>query len=370
MSKDSAAAWLIQSVQQPRLTPGQEATPLSTLEIVALTAEYRRLSAGGHNWRVAHLAALLAETFGFPNADIDLLKGAAPLHDIGTIFIPEQILRKPEELTPEEFSVVKRHVELGSRLVQASDAPLLQLAQIIIENHHERFDGSGYPAGKRGGSAIPLPGQIVALADVFDTLTHAQSYRPALSIEASLDLMLEARGKTFAPNLIDALFTVIDERYWLVRDSQAPPQPAQREPSPQPELSPQPEPSSGREVLLAGKLGALNLFDLLSSLTQNNSSGHLYLEFAMSQGFIVLTEGRIVHSSFENHPAFENQSGEAALLALFSKAEHESNARFRLEAAPLIAKPLLATIQTPTEKLLFDIAVKLDHELAKRKEGS
>jgi hypothetical protein len=341
MTKDSAAAWLIQTVQQPRLTPGQEATPLSTLEVIALTAEYRRLSTGGHNWRVAHLAALLAKTLGFPEAEVELLKQAAPLHDIGTIFIPEQILRKPDKLTGEEFSVVKRHVELGSRLVQASDSPLLQLAQTIIENHHERFDGSGYPAGKRGG-AIPLLAQLVALADVFDTLTHPQPYRRAMPMEQTLDLMLGARGKMFAPNLVDALFTVLDEQYWLVRDSGEASRPA-------------------AEIVLQGKLGALNLFDLLGSLTQNNSSGQLTLEFATGEGFTLLVEGRIVHA------AFEAQTGEEALLTLFSKAEGETSARFRLEALPRTSTPLVATIQTPTEKLLFDIAVKLDHEIAKRK---
>jgi HD domain/Domain of unknown function (DUF4388) len=345
MDKDSAAAWLIQAVQQPLLRPGQEATPFGTLEIIALTAEYRRLATGGHNWRVAHLAALLARTLGVQDQEVELLKQAAPLHDIGTIFIPEQILRKPDKLSSEEFSVVRRHVELGSRLLQASQSPLLQVAQTIIENHHERFDGSGYPSGKRG-RAIPMLGQIVALADVFDTLTHAQPYRAALPTETALDMMLEARGKAFAPNLTDALFTVLDERYWLVREQAAPvPQPA-------------------REVLVEGKLGALSLFDLLGSLTQNKSSGHLYLELTPSQGLLVLTAGRIVHA------AYETQVGEAALLTLFSKAETETNARFRLEASPQITPFLLATIETPTEKLLFDIAVKLDNEIAKRRQDS
>jgi HD domain/Domain of unknown function (DUF4388) len=343
MDKDSAAAWLIQAVQQPLLRPGQEATPFGTLEIIALTAEYRRLATGGHNWRVAHLAALLARTLGFQAQEVELLKQAAPLHDIGTIFIPEQILRKPDKLSSEEFEVVRRHVELGSRLLQASQSPLLQVAQTIIENHHERFDGSGYPSGKRGG-AIPMFGQVVALADVFDTLTHAQPYREAMPTEMALDMMLEARGRTFAPNLIDALFTVLDERYWLVRGQGAP--------------LPQPP----REILLEGKLGALNLFDLLGSLTQNKSSGHLYLELPPSQGLLVLTAGRIVHA------AYEKQVGEEALLTLFSKVETETNARFRLEVSPQITPFLLATIETPTEKLLFDMAVKLDNEIAKRRQ--
>jgi hypothetical protein len=339
MAKDSAAAWLIQAVQQPQLTPEQEATPLATLEIIALTAEYRRLATGGHNWRVAHLGALLAKTLGFRESEVELLEGAAPLHDIGTVFIPETILRKPDKLSPDEFTMVKRHVELGSRLLQGSDSPLLQLAQSIIEHHHERFDGSGYPAGKRA-SDIPLLGQVVGLADVFDTLTHAQPYRKALSQEQALDLVLEARGKAFAAHLVDALFTVLDERYWLVRERT--------------------QSSETKDGLLEGTLGTLNLFDVLGSLTHNNSSGYLRLEFARGEGVVILTNGRIVHA------AFEKQTGEAALLTMFTHAEEETKARFRLELPPRAATPLVATIETPSDKLLFDIAVKLDHELATR----
>jgi hypothetical protein len=353
MEKDSAAAWLIQTVQQPLLLPGQEATPLETLEIIALTAEYRRLATGGHNWRVAHLAALLARTLGFEDHDVELLKQAAPLHDIGTVFIPEQILRKPDKLSSEEFTVVKRHVELGSRLVQASESPLLQLAQTIIENHHERFDGSGYPSGKRG-SSIPVTGQLVALADVFDTLTHAQPYRPAFSKETALDLMLESRGKTFAPNIIDALFTVMDDRYWLIRETR---ENARQESTRDQGTTPE------REIFLEGKLGALSLFDLLGSLTQNNTSGHLYLELAEAKGLLVIIRGRIVHA------AFGKQVGEEALLTIFATTEEENDARFRLESSPTFTSALVATIETPTDKLLFDIAVKLDHEMAKKAEG-
>jgi hypothetical protein len=341
MEKDSAAAWLIQTLQRPPLTAGQEATFLGTLEMVALTAEYRRLATGGHNWRVGQLAALLANALGFPDAEVALLQQAAPLHDIGVVFIPEHILRKPAKLSLEEFSVVQRHVELGSRLLQASQSPLLKLAQTIIENHHERFDGSGYPVGKRG-STIPLSGQVVALADVFDTLTHDQPYRQAITKEQALDLMLEARGRTFAPHVIDALFTVLEGRYWLVRETS------------------DDNRSEAREVLLQGKLGSLNLFDLLESLTRTNTSGHCYLEFVSGQGLLVLLEGRIVHA------AFDTQTGEAALVSLFSKAEAEASARFRLEASPKTTSLLVATIQTPTDKLLFDIAVKLDHEITKR----
>ncbi len=331
------AAWLIQSVQQPASRSGQDLTPLGTLEIVALTAEYRRLASGSHNWRVAHLAALLAKEFGFREKDIEILKQAAPLHDIGTIFIPEQILRKPDKLSAAEMAAVQRHVELGSRLLQTSDSAVLQVARTIIENHHERFDGSGYPAGKRG-AAIPLIAQIVALADVFDSLTHTQPYRQALSVAAALDILREARGKAFAAQLVDALLAVVEEHYWLVREG-----------------------DKKQEVLLEGKLGTLNLFDLLASLAQNKTSGKLRLELE-KQGFITLIEGRIVQAEVAE------QSGEAALLVIFGLAETNPEAKFRLES--LADKPIEATIHTASAQLLFDIAVKLDDEITKRNHDS
>jgi hypothetical protein len=365
MDRDLAAAWLIRGVQQPQLEPGQEATSLGTLEIVALTAEYRRLAtaeaateltAGGHNWRVAQLAALLAKTLGVSEEESLLIKQAAPLHDIGTIFIPEHILRKPAKLSLEEFAVVKRHVELGSRLLQASDSALLQTARTIIETHHERFDGSGYPLGKMG-TAIPLTGQVVAVADVFDTLTHPQPYRrQSLSAAAALYLLREARGKEFAPNVIDAFVSLLAERYWLVRELVDKSEPAKSE------VGQADKPK--QNVLLEGKLGILNLFDLLGSLTQNKTSGAFHLDFGTTRGLILLNEGLILHADIDG------LTGEEALLVMFSKAEMTTEATFKLEAWQDTLTSALMTIETPTEKLLFDIAVKLDHELAKRNNES
>lgn len=346
MDSDSDVAWLIRSVQQPSLSLGQEAIALDALEMVALTAEYRRLSTGNHNWRVAQLAALLGKKLGYGDPEIELVKQAAPLHDIGTIFIPEPILLKPAKLSQQEFELVKRHVELGKRLVQGATTALLKTAQMIIEGHHERFDGSGYPSSKQG-SEIPPIAQIVALADVFDTATHPQPYREALPVATAVRQVREQRGRGFAPKLVDALTGVLEEHAWLVKQQSS---------------------KSKREVLLRGKLGTLNLFDLLGSLTLNKKSGRLYIYIGTFQGLILIYEGRILHAEFDG------KQGEDALLLLFTKAEETANAKFALEAWHISGDqeelpPLeLLSIQTPTEKILFDVAVKLDHELSRKKQ--
>jgi HD domain/Domain of unknown function (DUF4388) len=346
MDSDSDVAWLIRRVQQPPITSSQEAIALDALEMVALTAEYRRLSTGNHNWRVAQLAALLGKKLGYGDPEIELVKQAAPLHDIGTIFIPEPILLKPAKLSEQEFELVKRHVDLGGRLVQGATTALLKTAQMIIEGHHERFDGSGYPLSKQGSEIAPIA-QIVALADVFDTATHPQPYRDALSVATAVRQVREQRGKGFAPKLVDALTGVLEEHTWLVRQQGGKPK---------------------RDVLLRGKLGTLNLFDLLGSLTQNKKSGRLYIYIGTFQGLILIYEGRILHAEFDG------KQGEDALLLLFTKAEETTNAKFALEAWHMSASqeelpPLeLLSIQTPTEKLLFDVAVKLDHELSRKKQ--
>jgi hypothetical protein len=346
MDNDSDVAWLIRGVQKPPLTATQEAVFLESLEIVALTAEYRRLAAGGHNLRVAQLSTLIGKKLGLGEGELELLKQAAPLHDIGTIFIPERILLKPAKLSAEEFEIVKRHVNLGKRLIQDANTALLKTARLIIEGHHERFDGSGYPANKRGSEISPIA-QIVALADVFDSATHPQPYREALPVATAVRQVREQRGKGFEPNLVDAFTRVLEEHTWLVRERTE---------------------KAKRDVLLRGKLGALNLFDLLGSLTQNRKSGKLTVYIGAFEGIVLLYEGRILHAEFDG------QQGEEALLTLFTKAEESVNAKFTFEVWPRpgfeedVPGLELLSIRTPTAKLLFDIAVKLDHEISKRNE--
>jgi putative two-component system response regulator len=130
------------------------------------------------------------------------------MHDIGKIGIPDGILLKGGRLTPEEFEVVKLHCEIGARMLRGSDIPLLNMAEQIALAHHEKWDGSGYPHGL-AGDEIPLPAHMVAIADVFDSLTCARAYRLPFSEEEALDILSEGRGRHFSPDIFDIFMDVL-----------------------------------------------------------------------------------------------------------------------------------------------------------------
>ncbi len=133
---------------------------------------------------------------------VTLIRRAAPLHDVGKIGIPDAILMKPGRLTPNEFGVMKTHTVIGGRILSGSRFPLLELAETIALTHHERWDGRGYKMIK--GDDIPLVGRIVALADVFDSLTHERPYKRAFTVDESVDEILRGRGQHFDPSVVDA----------------------------------------------------------------------------------------------------------------------------------------------------------------------
>ena len=180
---------------------------IEILERLALAAEYRDDVTGQHTQRVGRNSALLARALGLPDDQVELLRRAAPLHDIGKIGIPDLILLRPGRLTREEFEVMKTHTAIGARILSGSHFPLLQLADEIARTHHERWDGSGYPTGA-AGDAIPLSGRIVAAADVFDALTHERAYKPAWSVEEALSEIRSQQGQQFDPSVVDAFMTL------------------------------------------------------------------------------------------------------------------------------------------------------------------
>jgi putative two-component system response regulator len=169
---------------------------------LAVAAEYRDDITGQHAERVGVLSALLAEELGLPAEQVSLIRRAAPLHDVGKIGIPDSILMKPGRLTPQEFDVMKTHTIIGGRILSGSRYPLLELAETIALTHHERWDGRGYD--RMRGEDIPLVGRIVAVADVFDSLTHERPYKRAFTIDESVDEILRGRGEHFDPNVVDA----------------------------------------------------------------------------------------------------------------------------------------------------------------------
>jgi len=177
------------------------------LRHLALAADYRDDLTGLHAQRVGVLAALLAQTIGVPEDEVKLIRGAAPLHDLGKIGIPDQILLKAGELTPEEYEIVKTHVAIGGRILSGSSFPLLKMAEQIARYHHEHWDGSGYLSMK--GDAIPLAARLTAVADTFDVLTHSRPYKPASPLEDVLAEMTKERGRQFDPAVVDALLKLV-----------------------------------------------------------------------------------------------------------------------------------------------------------------
>jgi PAS domain S-box-containing protein len=180
-----------------------EEARLEILRRLALAAEYRDEDTFEHTERVGVSAALLAEQLGLPAADIATLRLAAPLHDVGKLGVSDTILLKPGRLTVAEFEQMKRHTLDGARILTGSSSDVLELAERIALGHHERWDGGGYPSGLAGDD-IPLAARIVAVADVFDALTHTRPYKNAWPVADAVAEIRRNRGGQFDPTIVDA----------------------------------------------------------------------------------------------------------------------------------------------------------------------
>lgn len=177
---------------------------------LSIAVETRDRETGDHIERMGRYCALLASKLGWDEERCDLLRTAAPLHDVGKIAIPDSILLKPGALTPDERTEIERHAEIGHEILAGSESPLLDLAAKIALSHHEHWDGGGYPGGLTGRE-IPVEGRMAAIADVFDALTSDRVYRPAMTVEKALAIMAEGRGTNFDPDLLDVFFDAIGE---------------------------------------------------------------------------------------------------------------------------------------------------------------
>lgn len=184
---------------------------------LAQAAEYRDEDTGQHTQRVGHISALIAREIGLSDEEVELIRRAAPLHDVGKIAIPDHILRKPGPLTPNEMEHMKLHTSIGGRLLSSSRLPLLQMAYDIALYHHEHWDGNGYPHAVKG-SDIPIAARIVAVADALDALTHERPYKEAWSIAAALAEICARRGTWYDPLVVDALVQVLEGEGWLPVD--------------------------------------------------------------------------------------------------------------------------------------------------------
>ena len=176
---------------------------VAVAERLALAAEMRDYQRGLHTSRVGHVAAAIAAGLGLPHDQVQLIRQAAPLHDIGKIGIPDAILLKPGPLTLEEWDTLRTHTTLGASIVSGSDSPVLQVAEEIALYHHENWDGTGYTPGL-AGEEIPLSGRIAAVADVFDALIHDRPYKKAWDQEDAVEWISEQSGRKFDPAVVEA----------------------------------------------------------------------------------------------------------------------------------------------------------------------
>lgn len=174
---------------------------------LARAAEYRDDVTGRHAERVGLLASSLGSALGLPPREVDLLRRTGPLHDIGKIGVPDAILLKPGSLTPAEFEIIKSHTTIGAQILGGSHHRILEVARNIALSHHERWDGRGYPQGLEG-TRIPLEARIVAVADAFDTITHARPYKPALTPREGLAEILRCGGTHYDPDVVEAMDAV------------------------------------------------------------------------------------------------------------------------------------------------------------------
>ena len=207
-----------------------------TLQLLAVAGEYRDDETSQHTERVGTMAAEIGERMGLSEESVALLREAAPLHDIGKLAIPDKVLLKPGRLTEDEQRLMQTHTTLGARLLFGSRSPALQLAGVVAESHHEWWDGSGYPQGLIG-SDIPLVGRIVAVADVFDALTHDRPYKPAWPVEQAVALIRSSAGSQFDPRVVEA-FLSLTEHELPEPEPEPPPPPAAIDTTAAPEASP------------------------------------------------------------------------------------------------------------------------------------
>jgi putative two-component system response regulator len=187
-----------------------ELAQIAIIESLAKASEFRDDDTGEHTKRVGEISAKLASTLGYNKEEARMIGLAASLHDIGKIGIPDAILLKAGGLTSDEFDVMKAHTTIGKEIISNTHFPILSYAQTIALTHHERWDGTGYPLGLIGDE-IPLAGQIVAIVDVFDALTHRRPYKTAWSIEAALREIEKQSNKQFNPRIVSAFLKILND---------------------------------------------------------------------------------------------------------------------------------------------------------------
>ncbi|GAD80787.1 HD-GYP domain-containing protein [Vibrio ezurae] len=183
---------------------------LETIQSLGRAAEFKDNETGMHVMRMSHYCYVLAMASGMSDEDAETLRDAAPMHDVGKIGIPDEVLLKPGKLDAEEWKIMQSHVNISVEILgQYSHSQLLKVAIDVAQNHHEKWDGTGYP-NQVSGTDIPLVGRIAAIADVFDALTSERPYKKAWTVEKAIDLIRSEKGKHFDPTLVDLFIENLD----------------------------------------------------------------------------------------------------------------------------------------------------------------
>ncbi len=182
---------------------------ISTIFRLSTIAEYRDADTGDHVQRVSRTSELVAQSMGLDDNQVNLIKCASPMHDVGKVAIPDAILLKPGHLTAHQRKVMERHTIAGSAIFANPEDSVIAMARDIALYHHERWDGLGYP-NEFMGESIPISGRIVAIADVFDAVVSRRCYKEACSLDMALGILDEDSGKHFDPEVVKAFLAVLD----------------------------------------------------------------------------------------------------------------------------------------------------------------
>lgn len=205
-----ASTYAAETIISAKLLKEIEETQREVVFTMGAIAESRSKETGNHVKRVAEYSKLLALAYGLSEEEAELLKQASPMHDIGKVAIPDNILNKPGSFDENERYIMNQHARLGYEMIKNSERPLLQAAAIVAHEHHEKWDGSGYPNQKKA-QEIHIFGRITAIADVFDALGSDRVYKRAWSDERIFALLKEERARHFDPDLIDIFFENLDK---------------------------------------------------------------------------------------------------------------------------------------------------------------